>query len=57
MVTTLKRGASEKSIQNALDKLYQNIQSKGVNVKKYCGIIQLKEDPLSYQKRVRSEWK
>lgn len=26
------------------------------NLNKYAGILNLKEDPLDYQKRLRSEW-
>lgn len=30
---------------------------KGVDTKKFCGVIKLKEDPLAVQKRLRDEWK
>ncbi len=30
---------------------------KGVDTKKYCGVIKLKEDPLAIQKRLRDEWR
>lgn len=29
---------------------------KGVDTKKFCGVIKLKEDPLAIQKRLRDEW-
>lgn len=29
---------------------------KGVNTKKYCGVIKLKKDPLDIQKEMRNEW-
>jgi hypothetical protein len=30
---------------------------KGVDTKKFCGVIKLKEDPMAIQKRLRNEWK
>ncbi len=29
---------------------------KGLDAKKYCGKISLREDPLLYQKKIRDEW-
>lgn len=29
---------------------------KGVDTKKFCGLLKLKEDPLAIQKRLRDEW-
>lgn len=29
---------------------------KGVDTKKYCGVLKLKDDPLVMQKRLRDEW-
>ncbi len=29
---------------------------KGVDTKKFCGILKLKEDPLATQKKLRDEW-
>jgi len=29
---------------------------KALSVKKYSGMLKLKEDPMVYQKRVRQEW-
>ena len=31
-------------------------KKKGVNTKKYCGTIKLKEDALLIQKQLRDEW-
>lgn len=56
MVTTLKQGASKKNIRDILDKLAKELKSKGVNVHKYCGKIQLKKDALTIQKELRDEW-
>lgn len=29
---------------------------KGVDTKKFCGVIKLKEDPMAIQKKLRDEW-
>jgi len=29
---------------------------KALSVKKYIGMLKLKEEPMAYQKRVRQEW-
>lgn len=29
---------------------------KGVDTKKFCGVIKLKEDPLTIQTKLRDEW-
>lgn len=29
---------------------------KALSVKKYSGMLKLKEDPMAYQNRVRQEW-
>lgn len=29
---------------------------KGINALRYCGLVQLKEDPLTIQNRMRHEW-
>jgi hypothetical protein len=29
---------------------------RGVDTKKFCGVLKLKEDPLVIQKRLRDEW-
>jgi hypothetical protein len=53
MVTVIKKGSSKSSILRLLNK----IQSKrGVNVKKYCGVLKLKTDPLTIQRSLRNEW-
>lgn len=31
-------------------------KNKGLDAKKYSGILSVKEDPIEYQKRVRKEW-
>lgn len=53
MVTVIKKGSnkisSSREFENAL-------HTKGVDTRKYCGIIKLKEDPLIIQRRMRDEW-
>lgn len=34
----------------------KNALEKGVDTKKFCGVLKLKEDPLAIQKRLRDEW-
>jgi hypothetical protein len=53
MVLVLKKGASKKEMDSISEKLRVN---KGVNTKKYCGTIKLREDPLAIQKKMRDEW-
>ena len=53
MVLTLKKGASKKEMDNISARLQA---AKGVDTKKYCGTIKLKEDPLTIQKKMRDEW-
>jgi hypothetical protein len=56
MVLVLKKGASKKDIEALRKKLERRRTSKGVDTKKYCGVIKLKEDPLVIQKKMRDEW-
>lgn len=53
MVTIIKAGANKTTISQLLDKLKY---SKGINAKKYCGVIKLKKHPLAIQKEMRDEW-
>jgi hypothetical protein len=53
MVLVLKTGADKKEMNAISEKLRS---SKGVDTKKYCGTIKLKEDPLAIQKKMRDEW-
>lgn len=56
MVTTIKKGASKKEIDSLLESHNKKKKTKGVNVKKYCGVLNLKKDPLELQKELRNEW-
>jgi predicted transcriptional regulator len=54
MITTIEKGTSDEKIRQALKKRPTKIKS--LNLKKYCGSITLKEDPLEMQKKWRNEW-
>jgi hypothetical protein len=55
MVTVIKRGATKEEIRSLLES-HDKKARKGINVKKYCGVLNLKEDPLELQKKWRNEW-
>jgi hypothetical protein len=56
MVLVLKRGATKEEIAELKKKLAAAQAKKGVNTKKYCGVLKLDEDPMDIQKRLRDEW-
>jgi len=53
MATIIKKKSKRKEISKLFNKV---ISSKGVNTKKYCGVIKLTKDPLIIQKELRDEW-
>lgn len=53
MVVVLKKGATKKEMADVVAKLPG---SKGVDTKKFCGVIKLNEDSLVIQKKMRDEW-
>lgn len=53
MVVIIKQSSSKRKIEEALKKLRKR---KGFDAQKYCGVIKLKEHPLSIQKKLRDEW-
>jgi hypothetical protein len=55
MVLTLNKNSTKKQIALIEKKLRSNNKS-GFNAKKYCGVINFKEDGLSIQKQLRDEW-
>ena len=55
MVIVIKKGATRDEIRSLLES-QKSEPGKGVDIKKYCGIIQLREDPLNLQKKWRNEW-
>jgi hypothetical protein len=54
MVIIIQQGTTKEKLDTLLKKLKIK---KGVNAKKYCGVIHLKEDPLAIQKQLRDEWR
>lgn len=56
MVVVIKKGATKNTILLMMKRVMQERKTKGINVRKYCGVIKLKEDALIIQKRMRDEW-
>lgn len=56
IVLVLKKGASKEDI-TLLRKQLKKVPRKGVDTKKYCGTIKLKDDPMAIQQKMRNEWK
>ncbi len=56
MVLVLKKGATKKEIESINQKLVRSQKRKLFDAKKHCGVIEIKEDALSIQKRMRDEW-
>ena len=54
MVIIIKKNSTKDAIMSLLSKLRSK---KGFNAKKHCGVIKLKSDPLTIQKKMRDEWK
>jgi hypothetical protein len=53
MLFVLKKGSTKKQMND----IHSKIQTiKGVDTKKYCGTIKLKENPSLIQKQMRDEW-
>ncbi len=51
--------AKRKNSSNKIIRIRKKKKSekKGVDTLKYCGVINLDEDPLAIQKRLRDEWR
>lgn len=56
MVTVIKRGSTKEQIKAELDRHEKKRKKKVIDLNKYCGSINLKEDPLKLQKQWRNEW-
>ena len=56
MVTTLRQGATKKSIKIILENLAKELKPKGVDAYNYVGKINLKKDALNIQRELRNEW-
>lgn len=57
MTLVIKKGASQKEIEELSKKLSVKKKKAGFDAYKHCGVIKLKEDALVIQKRLRNEWK
>jgi len=44
------------TVEEARNILASLPSGKLLNASKHCGILKLREDPLAFQKRLRSEW-
>lgn len=55
MITTIKQGSSAETVRK---KYKKHIKSKEqtAEVRRLCGSIQLKKDPIKLQKDWRNEW-
>ena len=56
MVVVIKKGDSIEKINKLLAKLQAKAAKKGVDTRKYCGTIKLKENPVEIQRKLRDEW-
>ena len=57
MTIIINKNTSKKDFVKLLSSLVKIKKSKGVDLTKYNGIIQLKKDPLQIQKEMRNDWK
>ena len=57
MIDTLKKGATPKTLQRLTTALAERRYTAKKSIKKYCGVINLKEDPQVIQKKMRDEWR
>ncbi len=57
MTITLKHGSSKSKVKKLMEELLKRKSSKGVDTKKYCGVLSLNADALNLQKQWRDEWK
>lgn len=56
MITLIKKGMRKKEIHSLLER-HKKLNKKNIDLEKYCGIIELLEDPIEIQKKLRDEWK
>jgi hypothetical protein len=53
MVTVIKKGVNKSTLKQLVKKTQSK---KGMDTKKFNGVIKLKEHPLDIQKKLRDEW-
>lgn len=56
MITILKPGSTQLLISELWEKFNAKKKGKGIEARKFCGVLKLEEDPLAMQKRLRNEW-
>jgi hypothetical protein len=56
MIVTINKSDTVEKLNQLLAKLQKGSSEKGVDTRRYCGIIKLKEDTLLIQKKLRDEW-
>lgn len=54
MVTVIKKGASAQTVRKKYEKHVSTPPKK--DIRKFCGVISLKKDPVELQKTWRNEW-
>ncbi|SFU08194.1 hypothetical protein SAMN04489724_3783 [Algoriphagus locisalis] len=54
MITVIKKGSDKRMVEKALSRVKIK---KNFDAQKYCGALNLKEDPQVIQKALRDEWK
>ena len=57
MTVVLKKNIEKVEFEKILKEINQSKKSKGVDTSRFCGILNLKNDPLTIQKEMRDEWK
>jgi len=56
MITVIKKGSSAKTVREQYRKHRKAGEEKN-DIRRLCGTISLKKDPLELQKEWRDEWK
>jgi hypothetical protein len=54
MVKVINKSMDKKAFDKTISQLHQR---KKLDAHKFCGVIKLKEDPVSIQKKMRNEWR
>jgi hypothetical protein len=54
MVTTIKRGSSREKIHKIM--MDWTSRRRKIDLERFCGIIRIKDDPITLQKAWRNEW-
>lgn len=56
MIAEIKHGSNLAEINKLLKRIATRKPNKGLDTKKYCGILKLHKHPLAIQKKMRDEW-